>query len=77
MNDVKKVCLSCRYFRLEQIGKGLCRVEKDRTRRYPDKSPDDHCQKWQNCGQQYFIRMGWLKAQTRAAEEVDGKENVS
>jgi len=77
MNDIHKVCLSCRHFRLEQRERGLCRVEKNPARKYPNKRPDDDCGRWQNCGQQYFIRLGWLKAQIKAAAEAAAEGNGS
>jgi len=73
MKDERKICLSCKHFRLERRESGLCRVEKDRAKNYPNKRPDEECLKWQNCGQQYFIRLGWLKAQAKAAEEAAAK----
>ncbi len=62
MNSVKKMCLSCKYFRLENVEKGICRVDKDQKKSYPIKEKGQACEKWQNCGQQYFIRLGWIKA---------------
>jgi hypothetical protein len=62
MNDVKKICLSCTKFRLESVDMGLCRVDKDSEKEYPKKHKNDHCARWQNCGQQYYIRLGWIKA---------------
>ena len=67
MNGVKKICLSCKYFRLESVEKGICRVDKENNKNYPTKKNDDVCARWQDCGQQYFIRLGWIKAEkTRA-----------
>ncbi len=63
MHDVKKICLSCKKFRLVSVDTGLCRVDKDSTKDYPKKHNSDHCPRWQNCGQQYYIRLGWIKAQ--------------
>lgn len=63
MNGVTKICLSCKYFRLESVEKGLCRVDKDTDKNYPVMEKNDDCARWHNCGQQYFIRLGWIKAQ--------------
>ena len=65
MNGVKKVCLSCKFFRLENVEMGLCRVDKDSDKKYPKKQANDHCARWQNCGQQYYIRLGWIKAKDK------------
>ncbi len=62
MNKVKEVCLSCKHFRLIEITNGICRVvKKDRVEDYPVKKNDDSCELWKNCGQQYYIRLGWIK----------------
>jgi len=61
MPDYRKMCLSCHYFRLTQKELGLCRVDK-KVAEYPHKLIEDSCEKWRDAGQQYFIRLGWLKA---------------
>ncbi len=65
MSNVRKMCLSCKYFRLESVENGICRVDKQETKSYPTREKSDACDKWLNCGQQYFIRLGWLKAKTK------------
>ncbi len=66
MNDVKKVCLSCKYFRLTEIDTGICRVvKKDRVEEYPVKKNEDSCDLWKNSGQQYYIRLGWIKKKSQ------------
>jgi hypothetical protein len=65
----KKTCLSCKYFRLEDIHSGLCRVQKE-IKPYPMKLTSDVCALWHNCGQQYYIRTGWIKSKVAAEEEV-------
>jgi len=64
MQGVKSICLNCKYFRLESIEDGICRVHKNSDKKYPIKQKYDHCVKWRDCGQQYYIRLGWLKGQT-------------
>lgn len=66
MHNKPQICLRCKYFRLETIDTGLCRVDKDTDKNYPLMHPNDHCAKWRDCGQQYFIRLGWIKAKTSA-----------
>ncbi|MGB3224734.1 MAG: hypothetical protein WBB23_18165 [Desulforhopalus sp.] len=68
MKGVKKICLSCKYFRLESVDNGICRVDKEIDKNYPTKGKDDNCVNWKDCGQQYFIRLGWLKAKTTDSE---------
>lgn len=62
MRGVPQCCLSCKFFRLVETELGLCRVEKMVEAGYPAKHPDDSCGKWRDSGQQYFIRVGWIKA---------------
>jgi len=32
---------------------------------YPLKRNEDTCPSWRDCGQQYYIRLGWIKAKKR------------
>jgi len=68
MKGVEKNCLSCKYFRLESVEKGICRVDKDRDKKYPVKHNNDDCARWEDCGQQYFIRLGWIKGKAAISE---------
>lgn len=63
MYTVKKICLSCKYYRLTDEVSGVCRVDKKTVNPSPWKANEDTCDRWQDCGQQYFIRTGWIKAQ--------------
>ncbi|HBG18489.1 MAG: hypothetical protein A2X81_19060 [Desulfobacterales bacterium GWB2_56_26] len=63
MRGVKECCLSCKFFRLVDAETGVCRVEKLAGGGYPTKQTDARCAKWRDSGQQYFIRVGWIKAQ--------------
>lgn len=67
MKGVKKHCLSCKFFRLQNTESGICRVEKMAAADYPMKHTDQLCGKWHDSGQQYFIRVGWIKAQKTEA----------
>jgi hypothetical protein len=71
MAEGSVTCLRCRYFRLlDEIG-GLCRVDKGQGPDYPKTASSGHCPRWRDCGQQYFIRLGWLRAKKRASADVD------
>jgi hypothetical protein len=54
---------------LEDIHSGVCRVQKE-ARPYPMKLHGDVCDRWSDCGQQYYIRTGWIKSKEAAAEET-------
>ncbi len=70
MKTIKKNCLSCKNYRLDDIYSGVCRVEKKGDGVYPLKQNDDICDSWTDCGQQYFIRKGWIKARAEAGQQV-------
>lgn len=67
MADYKKICLSCHYYRLTQKELGLCRFDKT-VAEYPQKLTEESCEKWRDGGQQYFIRVGWIKAREQEKE---------
>ncbi|EKD36422.1 MAG: hypothetical protein ACD_75C01519G0002 [uncultured bacterium] len=69
MKGVKECCLSCTFFRLQDIGSGVCRVDRQANADYPTRQTDEQCGKWRDSGQQYFIRVGWIKA--KKAEVVN------
>ena len=56
----ERTCLNCKTFRLESVESGICRVDKT-VESYPVKGLKDTCEKWVDAGQQYYIRMGWIK----------------
>ena len=63
--NVEKICLSCKYFRVQNETTGRCRVMKaktgDRKPVRPEVAVEGCCEKWQDAGQDYHIRLGWLK----------------
>ncbi|MGL1931872.1 MAG: hypothetical protein OCC45_08940 [Desulfotalea sp.] len=64
MYDKEKIikhCLRCKKFRLvdEQTGKCTQKIDGETVR--CEKGIDDTCENWQDSGQQYYIRLGWLK----------------
>ena len=60
---ITKKCLSCKFYRPQDEYTGRCRVDKDRLHhsKYPIMKHEDLCERWKNSGQQYYIRVGWLK----------------
>lgn len=64
MSKQEKTCLSCKKFRVIDNETGLCRlVKKEKVEDYPVKKHTDSCEEYKNCGQQLYIRLGWLKKQ--------------
>ncbi len=69
MWKVKKMCLSCRSYRLKDELSGICRVDKSKKKNYPIKLNEDICDNWSDCGQQYYIRTGWIKSKEKQKPE--------
>lgn len=68
---MKKICLSCKNYRpLGQLS-GCCRVDRQTlsASQYPLMRHDECCERWKDGGQQYYIRVGWLKKLNEHAEE--------
>lgn len=63
---MKSTCMSCKYFRIEDALSGYCRARTKESGKNTDAKPmvshDDNCTEWADCGQQYYIRLGWVKA---------------
>jgi hypothetical protein len=67
------MCLSCKSYRLKDGLSGVCRVDKSKKDNYPIKLKEDVCDRWSDCGQQYYIRTGWIKGQEK--KKADDFEN--
>ncbi len=66
----KRICLSCRKFRLEDPYSGVCRVDKT-VEHYPMKTTEETCDKWVDGGHQYNIRLGWIKKTLESEKEIE------
>lgn len=62
----KSDCIHCKFFRLQSISSGICRQDPGRKGNYPVVACTNTCEHWKDCGQQYFIRKGWIKKQMEA-----------
>ncbi len=60
---MEKVCLNCKFFKVDDVQSGVCRKVKGKDAPRPMKLHTDLCSDWQNAGQQYSIRVGWIQAQ--------------
>lgn len=58
-----KICLSCKHFRPVDTLSGKCRVDRATidASAYPLMRHRDSCASWKDAGQQYYIRVGWVK----------------
>jgi hypothetical protein len=66
-----KICLSCKHFRPVDALRGKCRVDRAviAASAYPLMLHQDSCVSWKDAGQQYYIRVGWVKNLTEAEED--------
>ena len=62
---MSKECLNCRWLKLNDIDSGICRKVKGKDAPRPMVKASDTCVDWQDAGQQYHIRMGWIKSQQK------------
>lgn len=65
---MESTCMRCKFYKIEDAMSGYCRVlvreTGDAKAHRPMVKKDDTCEKWVDCGQQYYIRLGWLKSQS-------------
>jgi len=66
-------CLRCKYYKIQDALAGFCRVEiltsGNRDAEKPMVQADSSCSKWKDCGQTYFIRLGWIKNMVKEQEK--------
>lgn len=72
---MKQTCLNCQFYKVEDALSGYCRAETGKT---PEKAQrmvrhDSICPAWVDCGQNYYIRLGWIKAQ-ESKKTVDTRQ---
>lgn len=58
-----RICLRCRWLKLDDVYSGICRKAKGKGAPRPLVKVTDSCGDWKDAGQQYHIRMGWIKSQ--------------
>jgi len=59
---------------MKSSSEGTCRLLSRRTEsklsdRKQQVKTDFSCEQWQDCGQQYYIRLGWIKGQAEKEEK--------
>ena len=69
----KRVCLSCKHYRPTHISQGKCRLGRGTIdpSDYPFMNHEDGCESWKDAGQQYHIRVGWIR---NMKDRKDGDE---
>ena len=62
---MKEHCLNCKFFQINDVASGYCRVEvlagNGGEGEKKLKDAQDSCGKWKDCGQTYYIRLGWIR----------------
>lgn len=66
---MKKECLNCRWFKMNEVHAGVCRRLKGKDAARPAVLAVDTCGDWQDAGPQYHIRKGWIKNQQKRMTE--------
>ncbi|MFP7755922.1 hypothetical protein ACLG6S_14945 [Thermodesulfobacteriota bacterium B35] len=71
---METTCLSCKFYKVEDALSGFCRVAVketgDRDAERPMVRADNGCDKWVDSGQQYYIRLGWIRAQQAGKDKA-------
>ena len=66
---MEKQCLNCKSYKVKDEDGGFCRwsdkEKKSGKRDWPTVQTDQVCDHWQDCGQNYYVRLGWLQAQKK------------
>jgi len=67
-DTMKEHCLNCKYYQIHETTSGFCRVEiltakgsGCKKKNKPLVEAEHTCERWKNCGQTYYIRLGWIK----------------
>ncbi|BCO08827.1 hypothetical protein [Desulfolithobacter dissulfuricans] len=65
---VAVTCLSCKFYKVKDTTSGFCLVTVKKTGNREAERPaveaQTSCDQWEDAGQQYYIRLGWIKSQT-------------
>ena len=71
---MKPTCIKCKFFKIEDTRSGYCRVKGRETEEKTSPRPlvqlEDTCEKWTDCGQQYHIRLGWIRSREAREQET-------
>ncbi|MCG6929416.1 MAG: hypothetical protein LJE64_02580 [Desulfofustis sp.] len=70
MKRPEKICLSCKHFHLVDERAGKCRLDKGKIDKndYPVRQHQETCRQWLDGGQQFYIRIGWIKSRKEKAQ---------
>ena len=59
----ERVCLSCKHYSPTDERGGKCRLNRGKIAPsdYPVMNHQDCCESWEDVGQKYHIRVGWIR----------------
>ncbi len=70
---MEKQCINCKFYKVEDEAGGFCRKsdikEKVAKENWPKVKTADVCGYWVDCGQNYYVRLGWLQAQKKKEQD--------
>ncbi len=71
---MKSCCLNCHFYKIKDIANGfcreLCKTTGNKDAEKPLVTAEDSCAKWRDAGQQYFIRLGWIKNKKKEENNI-------
>ncbi len=72
---MKTTCLNCRFYKIQDVESGLCREEALTSKNHDAEKPvvkaSHCCDQWVDCGQTYYIRLGWIKKNSENGEKEE------
>ena len=72
---IKTSCIRCKFYKVKDEHTGYCRVQTNenvsKKALRPLVQSQSSCEKWIDCEQQYYIRLGWIKALINRKQESD------
>ena len=74
----ERMCLSCTHYRPTDETVGRCRLNRGKIEpsAYPVMTHQDCCDSWQDVGQAYHIRVGWIRGvASKGRDESDVHDN--
>ena len=74
----KPTCLSCTHYRPTGVTVGRCRLDRGKIDPsvYPVMAHEDCCESWQDAGQNYHIRVGWIRGLACRATDDSGTDDL-
>ena len=66
---MNQTCMNCKHYKVEDAQSGYCRAQDGAVSNKEESNflvrHDHACTTWADCGQHYYIRLGWIRAQEK------------